>query len=1160
MAKTVVCFSILGALLPACGGDSTVVESAVDADVVPSDATIPDDALDVGGGDQVAIADTVTAGAAEVAVGDVADGDAGPLGCPDDCDDKSPCTVDSCADGKCVHAAIVNCGAAPCGPGLACAVGTFCAPDIAACVQCAESSNCGPGQQCVDHVCVAGTPCTSDVACKSQGKICNLSSGFCSDCQKNGDCGSGTVCVAGACQAAVPCASNKDCPHVCDLVSGTCVACNNANDCSAEAYCNAEHVCVPRICQVTTCALGVAFACTADGAGYTAGTNCSDANACTTDTCVAGIGCSYQPSVGPCDDGSACTMNDTCLLGACQPGSSVNCDDKEPCTADSCDVSLGCVHFPTQPTCQDGNVCTVNDTCTAQGCVGVAIPCGDKDDCTLDSCDPASGCVHTAMDATPCNDNDFCTTGESCVLGVCQGVTPTNCDDGDPCSLDVCDSKKGCLTVPATGASCSDGNACTANDKCSVGKCQGVSYSCSDNNACTSDGCDPVTGCTFLPMANYCSDGNYCTVSDTCVDGACVGKPNPCDDNQPCTLDSCSPQMGCQHGIGNNGGACEDGNPCTTGDACAGGTCKSGLVNACDDGDMCTHDGCLATVGCIHPPQVPAECTDNDVCTTDECSNNTCVHATSCCKMDADCKDADPLCTTDTCVNGTCKHTATGADGCCDKAPLWATFEGDISGFTTTTTNPGMEWYPLAMADGTGGNGVLAFGAPTGPGFTVAQPNTAKAVALSPVIALGANSETTLSFAFSTVNSTTFLNLRVSVIVDGTSIMLVNKVITPPTTAWQGVSVDLSPFAGKSVQLQFEGSPLVSASTPVSMDILIDNIHIAATCLPKPCTTFNGCTVTGYTLPCNTAICSSAGVCTYPNTCCISSSDCNDANLCTTETCYGGKCYSTAISGCCANNKECDDGNPCTTDTCPSPGGGCSHVALPGCCTSSLACNDSDACTTDYCLNNGCVNKKACCGVDLDCSDGESICSVETCVKGTCQSQFTGAKGCCNATPFSASFDQDVTTGISFNNSSGPSTGWQIWQASPQFTTGPGVLYYGNPATKSYAGNGTNYGTATLPALQLAADVSSTLSFELYLDVEAGSAYDLLTVSVNNTVVWDKGIVAPKMAAWQSVSIDLSKWKGQVATIQFSFNTVDGVANSGFGVAIDGLKVTAACQ
>ena len=45
-------------------------------------------------------------------------------------------------------------------------------------------------------------------------------------------------------------------------------------------------------------------------------------------------------------------------------------------------------------TCDDGDSCTYQDSCTPSGCSGVPIPCEDGDPCTLDGCADGA-CVFT---------------------------------------------------------------------------------------------------------------------------------------------------------------------------------------------------------------------------------------------------------------------------------------------------------------------------------------------------------------------------------------------------------------------------------------------------------------------------------------------------------------------------------------------------------------------------------------------------------------------------------------------------------------------------------------------------------------------------------------------------------------------------------------------
>lgn len=72
------------------------------------------------------------------------------------------------------------------------------------------------------------------------------------------------------------------------------------------------------------------------------------------------------PSCSGCDDSNACTT-DTCAAGVCDH-TPVDCDDTNACTADSCDPASGCANAP--------------------------ISCDDGDACTLDACDPTFGCTN----------------------------------------------------------------------------------------------------------------------------------------------------------------------------------------------------------------------------------------------------------------------------------------------------------------------------------------------------------------------------------------------------------------------------------------------------------------------------------------------------------------------------------------------------------------------------------------------------------------------------------------------------------------------------------------------------------------------------------------------------------------------------------------------
>ena len=89
--------------------------------------------------------------------------------------------------------------------------------------------------------------------------------------------------------------------------------------------------------------------------------------------------------------------------------------------------------------------------------------------------------------------------GGEAVFDLCADL---NCDDGQDCTIDSCDTGQ-CQHEPRTGEACDDGNACTLGDACSdKGLCESDgSALCDDGNGCTIDDCNMATGCVFVPMS-----------------------------------------------------------------------------------------------------------------------------------------------------------------------------------------------------------------------------------------------------------------------------------------------------------------------------------------------------------------------------------------------------------------------------------------------------------------------------------------------------------------------------------------------------------------------------------------------------------------------------------------------------------------------------------
>jgi cysteine-rich repeat protein len=371
---------------------------------------------------------------------------------------------------------------------------------------------------------------------------------------------------------------------------------------------------------------------------------CDDENGCTHDACDPIEGCVFTNHGGPCDDGSVCTVGDVCADGGCSAGAQqLVCDDGNPCTEDSCDGAGGCVFAPVDGACSDGSDCTVDDACVAGACVGAgALSCDDSNPCTEDSCLPDGGCDHEAIEG-PCFDGDLCTLGDACAAGACVGGAPQDCDDGNPCTDDSCGEDGSCDFIPADGA-CDDGNPCTIGDHCAGGTCAVTGpLACDDENVCTTDFCDPLQGCQFVANDAPCSDGDVCSPKDVCFDGWCVGTGIlNCEDGNPCTDDGCDADVGCV--FDDNEAPCDDADVCTTVDACVGGQCVGADLQGCADADPCTDDGCHPVMGCVYQYNTSI-CDDDDQCTqVDACEAGECVGT-----LPLVCEDGN-LCTDDGCA------------------------------------------------------------------------------------------------------------------------------------------------------------------------------------------------------------------------------------------------------------------------------------------------------------------------------------------------------------------------------------------------------------------------------------------------------------------------------------------------------------------------------
>src|SRR2546428_172475 len=182
------------------------------------------------------------------------------------------------------------------------------------------------------------------------------------------------------------------------------------------------------------------------------------------------------------------------------------------------------------------------------------------DECRVaGTCDTTTGVCSNPNKAngSTCNDNNACTSGETCQSGTCGSPTSTVTFT----TLDQCHVARICYRTPASawktnkanGGTCTDNNACASGETCFFFNDAAPTeiYTLSLHDALPIAGtCDTTTGvCSNPNKANgtTCNDNNACTSGETCQSGSC-GRPTS---TVTCTaLDQCHVAVGRATGSG----------------------------------------------------------------------------------------------------------------------------------------------------------------------------------------------------------------------------------------------------------------------------------------------------------------------------------------------------------------------------------------------------------------------------------------------------------------------------------------------------------------------------------------------------------------------------------------------------------------------------------
>ncbi len=651
--------------------------------------------------------------------------------------------VTSCSTGSqvCVDTATPKTPGTSCGTNQVCTSSGICAACTAgqacsgnpnsACF--AGTTSCASGTQtCIDGTQTpAGTSCGANQVCNSAG-VCTACtagsncSGNPSACRKGiTSCTTGTqTCIDGANQpGGLTCGSNQ----VCDG-NGFCGACTAGQACATNPNSGCFNGVTSCTTGTTTCVDGSAKA-----VGTTCGTNqvCNAANQCV--SCLAGQGCSGNPTSCKVGVTSCQTGASTCVDSAMSVSPGTSCGANQVCNGSgscvACTVGAACGSNP-NAACKNGTtVCTSGSPACIDGSSKTAgTSCG-----TNLVCDGTATCVScTAGQACASNPN-LCANGvTSCSTGALQCVDNTPKPSGVSCgSNQTCDGsgncKNSCMTpsgsiIPHGGtvtlfpsASVACGSTCTPE----VRTCNNGTLSGSATNASCSVAACPCN----LPWGGSIASGSTITAfqtSSVACGSSCSSEVRTCTNGAlsgSFTNQSCSVAPGTR----------ANGSACALGCSCTSGYCGQFYPDADNDGHGARNSA--LTGFCADNASTPptgASLTADDCCDSESRAypgqTNFFGTASACGGFDFNCDGSSQLgqpsgygnlqCTAANHCPSQCIPNSSGACdlefGCTPMGPFvmgWGVFTGTVSGGNAYT--PG--GVPACGATGTMVTGVTSY-------------------------------------------------------------------------------------------------------------------------------------------------------------------------------------------------------------------------------------------------------------------------------------------------------------------------------------------------------------------------------------------------------------------------------------------------------------------
>ncbi len=590
------------------------------------------------------------------------------------CDDGLACTNgDHCKGGKCQSGGVI----CPCMVDADCSGhedGNLCNGTLY-CSKAKPLHACVVNPGSVVHCSGKKTACSAVTCVASSGKCADEAAPAGTPCDDGDKCTQGDACAGGKCKAGdvntCSCKSNKDCG-----------ALEDGDACNGTLYCDKAvnpPKCTVNPATVVVCPTVADTGCIKN-ACFPASGQCQATNVdklvrvCTVDgdkkVCAWKLRPSGSPAKAvPCDDGDACTLGETCSGGACSGGTDTcGCKADKDCTQKLDNVCAG------QLFC---NLAT--GKCAVNPATAVTCKSAGDTDCVKAACAPKTGtCAPTWLGKTK----------QVCVSAGGQKA----------CRYEVATAKG-----EVTGLACSDGDACTDGETCAQGKCAGgVSVcTCKTNADCQNPAADKCAGTLFCDKA-----ANKCKLNPATKVVCSKAK------NIACLAAVCQPQSGqCALMPANEAHLCDDGDACTSGDLCKAGKCEPGapVCECWKDQDCATKgDGnaCNGTLYCDKggdKPKCKLNVASIVICNKNHgspCLKDACNPATGKCgpvatNQAGSCDDGSKCTDADACAAGVCAGkpikcddgSACTTDSCAvDKGCVFAKSHCDDGNTCTTDT------------------------------------------------------------------------------------------------------------------------------------------------------------------------------------------------------------------------------------------------------------------------------------------------------------------------------------------------------------------------------------------------------------------------------------------------------------------------------------------